>query len=180
MMDNVMIDIETFGDKSNSVIVSLGAIAFDIETGEMGDEFYERIDIDSCLKEGLKVTGSTLKWWLVQNEAARQEVAKGGGSIREVLITFSKYLADTGVKNIMWSNGLRFDISLLEDAYIKVDQLVPWEFRNERDVRTLVAFAPEIKSRIVNRWGAVLHNAKEDCKLQITYCTEIYKKLKIQ
>lgn len=179
MMDNVMIDIETFGDKSNSVIVSLGAVAFDIETGEMGDEFYERIDIDSCLKEGLKVTGSTLKWWLVQNEAARKEVAKGGEELIGVLTRFARFISTVPNAKV-WSNGLRFDISLLEDAYIKVDQLVPWEFRNERDVRTLVAFAPEIKSRIVNRWGAVLHNAKEDCKLQITYCTEIYKKLKIQ
>lgn len=179
MMNNVMIDIETFGNKSNSVIVSLGAIAFDIETGEMGDEFYERIDIDSCLKEGLEVTGSTLKWWLVQNEAARQEVAKGGGTIREVLIAFAKYLADTGVKNIMWSNGLRFDISLLEDAYTKLDYIVPWEFRDERDVRTLVAFAPHIKNKIVSEWDGTLHNAKDDCKMQIKYCSEIYKKLKL-
>ena len=76
-------------------------------------------------------------------------------------------------------NLLRFDISLLEDAYTKTKIKIAWDFRNERDVRTLVAFAPEIKSRIVNTWNSVLHNAKEDCKLQIKYCSEIYKKLKL-
>lgn len=180
-MNNVMIDLETFGTKSNSVIVSLGAVRFDIETGEMGEEFYARIDIDSCLKAGLEVSGKTIKWWLTQNEAARQEVAKGGEMLQKVLYDFDSYLGNVGIgnHNIVWSNGLRFDISLLEDAYNKTDLPVPWEFRYERDVRTLVSFAPEIKSKTVNTWNGTLHHAIADCKLQIKYCSEIYSKLKI-
>lgn len=177
-MNNIMIDIETLGNKSNSVITSIGAVMFDMETGETGNEFYKRIDIDSCLDNGLTVNGDTIKWWLSQNELARSEITKDGEDLLSVLYDFSRFIKS--IKNpIVWSNGLRFDISLIEDAYNKVSLSVPWQFRNERDVRTLVSFAPQVKSETVNTWNETLHHAIQDCKLQIKYCTKIYKKLKI-
>ena len=38
-MKHVMIDIETMGNMSHSAIVSVGAVRFDLETGEIGEKF---------------------------------------------------------------------------------------------------------------------------------------------
>jgi len=35
-MDNIMVDIETLGNKSNSVILSIAAVYFDLQTGKTG------------------------------------------------------------------------------------------------------------------------------------------------
>jgi len=135
MMNQLMIDIETMGNISNSAIVSIAAVPFDLETGQNGRPFYHLIDLESCLKEGLKVTGDTIKWWLTKSESARNEIAKGGGlPLKWVLNLFSEYV---NKDYFLWSNGLRFDIALLEDAYITCGMEIPWDFRKERDVRTL-------------------------------------------
>ena len=175
-MKHVMIDIETLGDVSNSVIVSIGAVRFDLETGETGEEFYRTIDIQSCLDNGLKVTGGTIQWWMRNSKESRKAIIDGGYDLEVVLDHFVQFL-QTG--DVLWSNGLRFDVAILEDAYQAIRSTIPWDFRNERDVRTLVSFAPEIKSVVVNTWNKTLHNAIEDCKLQIKYCSAIYNKLKI-
>lgn len=175
-----MIDIETLGTGCNSVIVSIGAIQFDIETGETQREYYKRIDIDSCLKHGMHVSGATIRWWMNLQEESRLELALGGEDISMVLQDFSSFIKDLGDDAKVWSNGLRFDVALLNDAYNKIGIDVPWNFRNERDVRTLVSFAPGIKNDTVSSWDPTnLHHALEDCKLQIKYCSEIYRKIKI-
>jgi len=175
-MKHVMIDIETLGDVSNSVIVSIGAVRFDLETGETGEEFYRTIDIQSCLDNGLKVTGGTIQWWMRNSKESRKAIIDGGYDLEVVLDHFVQFLQSG---DVLWSNGLRFDVAILEDAYQAIRSTIPWDFRNERDVRTLVSFAPEIKSATVNTWNKTLHNAIEDCKLQIKYCSAIYNKLKI-
>lgn len=177
MMNNVMIDIETFGNVNNSVIVSIGAIKFDIESGEIGEEFYTKVDIDSCLEKGFEVTGSTLKWWLCQNEEARKEIAKGDGVNIEKALEYLSFFINKN--DIVWSNGLRFDIAILDSAFKKIGLNTPWEFRNERDVRTLVAFYPKIKQEVLKSWKGNTHLAINDCKIQIDYCSKIYQKLKI-
>ena len=84
-LGHLMLDLETMGNESHSVICSIGAVEFDIITGETGRAFYEMVSLQSCLDLGLKVTGSTIEWWLGQNEAARKEVSLGRKNITEVL-----------------------------------------------------------------------------------------------
>ena len=45
----------------------------------------------------------------------------------------------------IWGNSPRFDLGILQDAYRALNMKIPWDFRKERDVRTLVSFIPEIK-----------------------------------
>ncbi|MCV5360349.1 3'-5' exoribonuclease, partial [Escherichia coli] len=39
-MKHLMIDLETMDNKPTSAIASIGAVFFDPETGEMGEQFY--------------------------------------------------------------------------------------------------------------------------------------------
>ena len=171
-----MLDLETLGNKSNSAILSIGAVEFDLETGELGREFYQRIDLQSCLDRGLIINGSTFYWWLTQNENARREVAKGGENLLLVLQNFTNFTSQLGNFQI-WGNGVRFDVGILEDAYVACSvQEMPWNFRNERDVRTLVSFAPNIKEHYP--FEGVEHNPIDDCKYQIAYCHAIWKNIR--
>ena len=171
-LGHLMLDLETMGKKSNAALVSIGAVAFNLESGETGEEFYNRIDLQSSLMAGLKVHGETIYWWLLQNETARQEVAKGGDSLSSVLKKFSTFMSqfDNGVQ--IWGNGVRFDVGLLEDAYEVVNIGVPWNFRKERDVRTLVSFNESIKANFP--FQGTEHNPIDDCKHQIAYCSAIW------
>lgn len=170
---DVMLDLETMGHKSNSAIVSIGAVEFNIETGETGREFYDVIDLQSCLDNGLKVQASTIYWWLQQNEEARKRICKKGKHISNVLSSFTYWMEDCVDKVKIWGNGARFDIGILEDAYVACNLKSPWYFRSEMDVRTLVSFAPEIKTNMP--FTGVEHDPIDDCKHQIKYCHEIWK-----
>jgi hypothetical protein len=93
-----------------------------------------------------------------------------------VLLSFKQFTLQLGDFQI-WGNGVRFDVGILEDAYVACDiQEMPWNFRNERDVRTLVSFAPNIKEHYPSL--GVEHNPIDDCKYQIAYCHAIWEKLR--
>lgn len=170
-----MLDLETMGNKSNTSLVSIGAVEFNIQTGETGREFYKVIDLQSCLDLGLKVQASTIYWWLMQSEAARKRICEKGEHLSKVLVDFSLWMGGY-VNNIkIWGNGARFDIGILEDAYVACGLPIPWYFRSEMDVRTLVAFKPEIKATYP--MIGVEHDPIDDCKHQIGYCTLIWQKI---
>jgi hypothetical protein len=170
-----MLDIETLGDISNSVIVSIGAIKFDINTGKLGKSFYRIIDIQNCLDLGFKVTGGTIQWWMKKGEEARSELTVKGLPIHKVLSEFSNFVSS---KDILWSRGVRFDIALLTNAYNICKVEIPWDFRNERCVRTLEAFRPEIYKNTLRE--GVAHNSLDDCKHQIKYCSKIWNNINNQ
>jgi len=169
---DVMLDLETLGNKSNSAILSIGAVEFNLETGETGREFYKVIDLQSCLDAGLKINGSTFYWWMQQSDEARKRICAEGEHVSTVLGAFNMWMKDCVEKVKIWGNGARFDIGILEDAYVAVYLPIPWYFRSEMDVRTLVAFNPLIKANYPN--SGVEHDPIDDCKFQIGYCHETW------
>lgn len=176
-LGNIMLDLETLGKRSYSAIISIGAVEFDIKTGKTGREFYEIVDLQSCLDSGLKVEASTVYFWLQQSQAARNEICKPNAKhLAHVLQLFNDYLGEySGTEFGLWGNGSKFDIGLLENAHDVCNLKYPWHYRSEKDVRTLVSFAPKIKEMMP--FEGVEHNPIADCKHQIKYCTAIWNKL---
>lgn len=187
-LGHLMVDIETLGNSSNSVICSIAAIEFDLATGETGRSFNKNISIQSCLDFGLKVDGSTIKWWFEQDKLAQIKLFKDAESLNFVLRRFFKFILELccpgtdhsshGYKLFksdlqIWGNSNRFDLGILENAYKAVGIDVPWMHWNERDVRTLVSFAPEIKKNM--SFEGIKHDPIADCIHQIKYCSATYK-----
>ena len=170
---HLMLDIETMGSQSYSSIVSIGAVEFDLDTGNVGETFYRNINLKSCLDAGLIVNADTIMWRLKQNEEARLALSKDTIELAQALLDFSIFCKNKDYE--VWGNSARFDCGILGDAYNKLNLQIPWDFRKERDVRTLVSFAPDIKKNY--KYEGVAHNALQDCYNQIGYCTEIWKKL---
>jgi len=175
---NLMIDLETLGNKAGCVVTSVAAVLFDLKTGETGDEFYEKIDIQSCLDRGLFIQGGTLEWWFGQSKEAQQELFKDPKNLTEVLHNFRDFIANLNPANLkVWGNSNRFDLGILAQAYYVAGyKEIPWKYTLERDVRTLVSFKPEVKENHV--FIGVPHNPIDDCKNQIMYCSEIWNSLR--
>lgn len=73
-MKHLMIDLETMDNKPTSAIASIGAVFFDPETGEMGEQFYQRVSLGSCVGHGLTMGSETVLWWMRQDAEARSEL----------------------------------------------------------------------------------------------------------
>lgn len=170
-----MVDIETMGNQSYSSIISIGAVEFDIDTGETGRSIHINVDLQSCMDHGLIVNASTIMWWLQQNEQARNNFVNKDViySLPAALTRFAEFC---NVEQEVWGNSARFDLGILQNAYNKVGKPIPWDFRKERCVRTLLSFKPEVKDKY-NDFG-VEHDAIDDCMRQIKYCVEIWNNLK--
>lgn len=167
VMDSVMLDLETFGTLPGDVFCSIGAVEFELATGELGREFYQVIDLQSALDVGLKVRGATIEWWLKQSDAARAEILKNKVPIQKALHDFALWF---NPKLTIWGNGLGFDVSMLKMGYEAIKFPHPWRFDNERDVRTWVAENSIIKKEM--KFVGTRHEPIADCKHQIKYMVE--------
>lgn len=165
---NIMIDLETLDTAATAAILSIGAIAFDeVDTGAV---FYSRVDLQSCIDAKLTISGSTFKWWLGQNEAARFAISDAQDE--PVL-----YAALDGLRNafnwedtIAWGNGADFDLSILDNAYRAFGEEPPWLYYNtgcyrslKRDTRRRMSEA-EYTAAIVK--PKIAHHALEDARAQ--------------
>lgn len=181
---NLMIDLETLDRVPRGIILSIAAVPFnwDGSYGNKEERFEINISLQDSLKRGFTINADTLRWWMEQSEEARKR-AFGFNTIEynlnESLYKFRQYLDSLGVADLeVWGNSNRFDLGLLaayyNEVYPKTD--LPWKYSNERDVRTLVSFYPEIKAN--TKFEGTPHNPIDDCIHQIKYCTLIKNSIK--
>lgn len=159
MTDRVMLDIETLGLDPGAAILSTGACRFTPGAG-VTDTFYAEIDRATCLDAGLHVDEDTLEWWRSKDPA----LAPLGGEtpLADALEDLSRFI---GTADEVWANSPAFDCELLEAAYEAVGSVEPWEFYQERDVRTLralpCAVELEMEGREHHALDDAVHQARE-------------------
>lgn len=174
---NIMFDLETLDSKNTAVILSIAAVEFNKDTGDIGGKLHLRVDIQSCLDEGLTVGADTFIWWLQQSEEARKKIYSVKGiPLEDALTQVFKFVKDCGNNVVVWGNGSTFDISILENAMYKFFSELPWKFWNVNDVRTIVALNPDIKKNL--NFEGIAHDALFDCIHQIKYLTDTLKSIK--
>lgn len=172
-MKHVMIDLETLGTTADAVIMSIGAVKFDLESDGMDDAgFYASISIDSNLDLDRVIQEDTLVWWTQQSEAARAVFTEPKQSLGDALASLVEWLGHN--KRCVWSNGASFDIPMLEHAYRQLGWEAPWEFRNSRCVRTYksLPWADRVPKPVND------HNALRDAVNQARYVQAIHARLK--
>lgn len=178
---HLMVDLETMGKHTNSPIIAIGAVEFDIETGQTYREFYEKVTLQSSMDIGTKPCAETIMWWMKQSEEARKTIYNDDGvHIKFALKKFTDFINEIKPKNLqIWGNSNRFDLGILANSYELLNQKHPWKHSLERDVRTLVSFKPEIKEHIKNNFKGILHNPIDDCKNEIEYSSTIFNNIRI-
>jgi hypothetical protein len=140
-----MVDIETLGIKPGSVILVIAATAFDIHTGEITDEFITYVNVKSCTDEGMTIDANTLQWWECDNRELYKDLVEKiineGIPIEEALKKFNIFVKqhkDGNDSFKIWAKSPSFDLILLKVAYNLFGMVIPWYYRDELDVRTLL------------------------------------------
>ncbi|SER58496.1 3'-5' exonuclease [Rhizobium sp. NFR03] len=159
-MRDLMIDIETLGSRPGSVILSIGAVTFDAETGQLGDEFYSAIDPETAVSIGLTTDVATMMWWMKQSEDARRAAFCGERHLAPVLIEFAEFVRSADASRV-WAKPPSFDLVLLEAAFRACILPVPWHFRTHRDCRTIFDLTNTKQPDV-----GTAHNALDDAKGQ--------------
>ena len=173
---HLMVDIETLGRYSNSVVLSIAAVSFDIETGKTGLVFQENITKESCLAAGLKTDKETLDWWATQDKTVLEASTKNAKPLKNVATNFITFCKGLDSDFMVWANPARFDLGLLENALMSVDLKAPWKFWNERDVKTLSKLVPHLKKQTIFKGDK--HNPLDDCYYQIDFTVKVWQHLK--
>jgi hypothetical protein len=165
-MSGVMLDLETLGNRPGSVILAIGAVRFG--AGRLGEEFYTRVDPQSCIDAGLQMDVSTVMWWMQQSDEARAEVCREGIPLPQALGKFTAWLLSLQESDV-WGNGASFDNTVLVAAYRACRMELPWPFWRDRCYRTAKALHPHVR---LQRSGTH-HNALDDAKTQALHLMEI-------
>lgn len=180
-MKHLMIDLETMGTANNAAIFQMAAAFFDPKTAQVGETFSQLISLDSSSKHGLTMDVDTILWWMEQDDDARPKSNLPYMSLPEALNNFSGFINQhSTAKNVQpWGNGAAFDLVILKSAFSACNLDVPWQFFNERDVRTAVELGRMIgfdpKKEIP--FKGTKHEALADCLHQIEYVSAIIQRL---
>lgn len=176
-MNNIMIDIETLGRIPDGAIVQIAAIKFDPMTGFLGESFSVNIDPVSSQENGMSIDADTVKFWFQQSENAR-ELVFGGElvSLKDGLSNFYLFLQDIPRKDrIVWANGAQFDLNIIKSAIKICGYNDYWEWRNERDARTIYKLFPLVRDS--HEFIGEPHNGLDDCKNQVAILHECFKRI---
>jgi len=175
-MQDVMVDLETWSTRPGAILRSLGAVFFDPETGQLGDEFYCNINEASCKKLKMHKDESTIEWWAKPDNAlANKQLAMDQVPIVDVLNRFATFWRN-GRGLWFWSQGANFDEPLLAWAFHAAGIKQPWEFYRAQDTRTAYRMGG-FNSHTVKRAGTY-HNALDDSKHQVVCVSMAHKKVR--
>lgn len=152
MKPAVMIDIETFDTIPTAVILSIGAVAMDMESLSIihAQVFYQEINKN---QPNRTTSLATMDWWLERGNCP----CKGTAHLPQALKDLANWLPEDAE---IWCKGTDFDTQILSNAYVQHSLFVPWKYNAVRDCRTIFKTFPLF-------WGIeTTHNALEDAKDQ--------------
>lgn len=172
-MEHIMLDLETMGNGPDAAIVAIGAVAFDLTTGKLGDEFLAQVSLESAVANGGVMDPSTVLWWLRQSDAARAAFTTPSIALPMALDLFTFWIQDKAPQDKVkvWGNGSEFDNVILAGAYRRAQKPLPWQFWNNRCYRTIKGLHP---TRKLTRTG-IHHNALDDARSQALHLCELMR-----
>jgi len=175
---HLMIDLETMGKNPDAPIISIGAIFFEPQTGDMGPEFSKTIDLETA---GGVIDRDTIKWWLKQSREAQSAIMTDEIPLDDALLQLREFIDENSGEFFVqvWGNGANFDNTILRRSYERQGIPCPWRYYNDRDVRTIVELgkAIDFDARTAIPFEGERHNALDDARYQAKYVSVIWQKL---
>ena len=176
MTQHIMLDIETFGQAPNGVIISLGAVKFDPAETAFSDEFYVGIDTVGQTRLGRTFDADTINWWLQPEQRPALEIWSRSPQVHlaEALDGFTQWVG--GDSFLVWGCSPTFDNTIVRNAIEACGIICPWHWRNDRDFRTLKALAPK---NLEPGFMGTPHYALDDAAHQTRWLLKIAEHLNI-
>ena len=183
-MNHLMVDLETMGNGPHAPVISIGAVFFDPNTGETGEEFSVNISLESSMRYRARPDASTILWWMEQSEEARKSLTSNTQELPTALSWLSEFIIKNANHKFVqvWGNGASFDCVILRNSYSLTGQPVPWQWWNDRDVRTIVELGKVIgfDPKRDMPFKGTRHNALDDAIHQAKYVSAIWKRVSLK
>lgn len=147
-----MIDIETIGKLEGNkvpVVTEIGVVFFEDDPKD-SRSFQGKIilSVESCLEAGFEFGEDTIEWWMLENsEIFKEMIDRPGMAPGTAINLMNQLFLNHALKNInVWANSPSFDCYILSSVAKRLNLSVPWQFWQERCVRTIISEAG-IRSR---------------------------------
>ena len=171
---HTMLDLETLGTGPNALILSIGAVKFNLKNLTLGEQFHVSVDLDTLRTDayGFDIDPGTVKWWMAaERQPGRDALAAAPKTdLPSMLEGFALWM---GEDNFVWGNGSSFDNVVLRNAYEKLGMEPPWPYWKDRCYRTVKNLAPDL---LIQRLGSH-HSALDDARSQATHMLALFSKL---
>ncbi|MED8815863.1 3'-5' exoribonuclease, partial [Escherichia marmotae] len=175
---HLMIDLKTMGTNPDAPIISIGAIFFDPQTGDMGAEFIKTIDLETA---GGVIDRGAIKYWWKQSREAQSAIMTDEIPLDDALLQLREFIDENSGEFFVqvWGYEASFDNVILRRSYERQGIPCPWSYYNDRDVRTIVELgkAIDFDARMDIPFEGVRHNALDDARHQAKYVSAIWQKL---
>ena len=196
---HLMVDIETMSTTIDAPVITIGAVLFTPSTSSTFQGLYERafyrvIDIEDAVRYSGGVSGSTLKWWLAQDDAAiKRLLSPDAMTLKKALQDLALYVNERGkhstvperyrylpIPKFVWAKSPDFDCKILDHAFNTFGLRWPFHFAYQRCVRTAVDLAyPDPDDRPDPAAGTVAHDARDDAVNQALMIQACYRQLNL-
>lgn len=162
----LMLDIETLGTKPGCVILSIGAIAYDMATMQPYECFTQNINVMvQMVSSGAAVDAGTLEFWRGQPEEVLIACASDAELPSVVFKNFVNWAGGFHYTEVV-TRGTDFDLPILRHALEVYGLKLPWHYRTPRDLRTILSTLG-FDEGAVPKDDSVAHTALGDCYWQL-------------
>lgn len=166
-----VIDWETLSTRSNAVLPSVGVVFGNLDTGEIIDTLHITMDVQSQIDAGYHVSADTLAFWIMQDQHARTYLNRilsdkfKHGSRQDGFRQLFNFLSNLPRNTRIFGNGPTFDLAICIEEWKQCG--LPWEFWNERCVRSWIdlcdlAIGGKVKDKVP--FEGVKHHPVDDAK----------------
>ena len=176
---NIVLDLETLSTQEDAAIIQIGCCIPEFDRVHVPKGISHEIEIGIAYEEALKSEfhkcGDTMLWWEQQDPVVRRQVFSGQDTYEDAFHQFKYWiecLRVDGADVAIWGNGSDFDNRLLSYSLDSMGLHKVWNFRNNRDLRTLKALFPvEITNVPINE---TKHTALGDARYEARLIDTIY------
>lgn len=163
-MNHAMIDLETLGTRTGSIILSIGAVVFDPMAGKVHTKkphagYFQNVSINDSLASNYTLDKDTLLFWMDQSEEAKANVFKKPCSELEYIMASFEAWLKAGKIERLWGHPSAFDLSMLAVMWDKDKRKVPWKVQHTRCSCTLLQ---TLGLKVELSEGHVEHHALHD------------------
>lgn len=160
---HISLDLETLSFEPNAVVLSIGAVCFDLHTGEIGPQFQLNVDPQPDSDKGGHISESTVEWWIKpENAVAYAAVKKDPLQPIVALGGFDLFLGrhtDRSTSELcIWTMGSEFDPPIINQmaqrhgfkSEFPQPNVHDTNFINRRhlaDVRTVIKMFPSVRGQ---------------------------------
>ena len=179
--NHIMIDLECLGTSKDCVIVSVGAVKFNLNTGVIvAQEYWELNTKEQQQKYFRTIDADTVRWWANQTPETLKAIQSTHNrvSITRFMEDFDRFIEGP---NYFWAKGTNYDLEILTDLYTRSNLLRPragpFKYSKWVDARVYYLLGKEL-GIMPNLTNEGAHNALADALFQVKVVTTIHKTLK--